>query len=228
LNDSPSRFVPTIVAHSLQWDSPPNTSDSAQGNDFDLPRVRFNADTVRFYLRGCGTDDPVNAFLSYYHVLEYYFVRVADEKLYDQLARRINDPKFAAVPKHLDGVVRDTLQHRTETDETEMLKLVLSKFVDESDVVDFIKAYEAYLQDNIYTKKRSIFGQDIEVKLNPGHVFGNVAKRIKAIRNALVHSSDRHERRERYVPTRKSEDLIRRETSLLKHLAEKVIVAAAS
>src|SRR4030095_12775326 len=138
-----------------------------------------------------------------------------------------NDPKFTTTPAHLNRLIQDTLDHKRETDETEMLKLVLSKFVDESELIEFIKAYETYVNDSLFTKKRSIFGEEVEVKLASGHVVGNIAKRIKIIRNALVHSSDRHERKERYIPNASSENMIKRELPLMKFLAERVIIASA-
>jgi hypothetical protein len=201
--------------------------EAISGNQLALPHVNFNSDTTRFYQRGMSTDDPVNQFLSFYQVLEYHFVAVADEQLYNKLSRRINDPKFTTTPAHLNRLIQDTLDHKRETDETEMLKLVLSKFVDESELIEFIKAYETYVNDSLFTKKRSIFGEEVEVKLASSHVVGNIAKRIKIIRNALVHSSDRHERKERYIPNASSENMIKRELPLMKFLAERVIIASA-
>ena len=55
---------------------------------------------------------------------------------------------------------------------------------------------------------------------------GNLAKRIKIIRNALVHSSDRYERQQRYIPTYGSEKMIRNEITLLRFFAEKVIIGS--
>jgi hypothetical protein len=193
-----------------------------------LPRVSFEPDLVRFYQRGVAADDAVIQFLSFYHVLEYFFVSVSDEQLYDKLGRRIKDPKFSPTPQQLDRIIQDTLEHKRLSDETEMLKRVLRKFVDETDLLDFIEAYEEYLQDNRLTKKRSVFGETIEIRLQPGHVIGNLAKRLKTIRNALVHSSDRHERKQRYVPGSKSEEFVEKEIPLIQYLAERVIIASAS
>ncbi|MBW2034069.1 MAG: hypothetical protein JRI94_10840 [Deltaproteobacteria bacterium] len=196
------------------------------GFELPLPRVNFNSDTIRFYQRGMSTDDPFIQCLSFYQVLEYYFVSISEEQLYNKLSQRINDLKFSTSPKNLDRLIQDTLTHKRETDETEMLKYVIFRFVDENEIVEFIKAYEEYLSENLYTKKRTIFGESVEVRLNPGHVIGNLAKRIKIIRNALVHSSDRYERQQRYIPTSGSEKMIRKEIPLLRFLAEKVITGS--
>lgn len=204
--------------------------DIERGDHLPLPTVQFNADIVRFYQRGVSTRDPVIQFLSFYQVLEYFFLSVSDGKLYDTLSHRLNDPAFKAVPRNLDRLIQDVLDHRRITDETEMLKLVLQNYVESDELVDFIEDYEIYLGEKHYTKRRQMFGQDMpEVRFEEQHLWGNIAKRIKVIRNAIVHSSDRHERSERYVPlTTRAEDAIMKEIPLMKFLAERVVIATAN
>ncbi len=110
-----------------------------------------------------------------------------------------------------------------------MLRLVLEKYVLFSDLTDFIQALEGRKAEKLYTKRRQLFGQDVaEVRLQEGHLQPNLAKRIKVIRNAIVHSVDRYEGRERFVPlTPSSEVVIREEVPLMRFLAEKVIIASA-
>jgi len=201
--------------------------DRFTGDEFPLQRVSFNPDIIRFYQRGMSTDDPFIQFLSFYHVLEYYFVAISDEQLYSRLSQRINDPRFSTSPSYLNRLIQDTLTHKRETDETEMLKNVLLRFVDEVELIEFIRAYEDYLNDRLYSKRRTIFGDTNEIRLTSGHVIGNLSKRIKIVRNALVHSSDRYERKQRYIPTTKSETMIGKEIPLMKFLAERVIIGSA-
>lgn len=198
------------------------------GNNFPLTNNIYNEDIVKLYHRGVTTEDPVNRFISYYQVLEYYFVQVSDEQLYNKLSRKINDPKFTTNPSNLDKIIQETLEHKRETDEVEMLNLVLRKYISEDDLFRFIRTYESFINKNIYTKKHTYFGKELEVKLQTNHVFNNIAKRIKVFRNALVHSSDRYEREERYIPSKDSEEIIKKEVPLLKYLAEKVIIATAT
>lgn len=203
--------------------------DSVPGDQLPLPTISFRSDIVRFYQRGMSTNDPVTQFLSFYQVMEYFFLAVTNEQLYAKLSRRINDPRFSTTNRNLDRIIQEVIEHRRTTDQTEMLKAVLGKFVDENELIEFIKAYEEHLGEKLYTKRKKIFGVDIaEVRLTPGHVLGNISKRITTIRNAIVHSSDQYERQERYVPlTTTSERLIRRDIPLLKFLAERVIIATA-
>lgn len=198
------------------------------GRALPLPRTSFNPDILRFYQLGTSTDVPVLQFLSFYQVLEYFFISVSDAHLYDRLRTRLNDPRFRATASHLDRLVQDVLDHNRATDETEMLRAVLTKFVTEQEVIEFIRAYEEFLKEPYYSKKRTRFGVDIEVRLQEGHVLGNVAKVFKAVRNALVHSADRHERAERHVPFSKGTEIVEKEVPLVRFLAERVVIASAS
>lgn len=192
-----------------------------------LGEVNFNSDIIRFYEFGMSTDIPESRFLAFYQVLEYYFVSTSNERLHEKLSNRIKDPRFTLTSSNLDRLVFDVIKHRHETDEAEMLKNVLEKFVDETELIAFIKAYEKHLGETIYSKRHTVFGVPVEIRLEEGHVFGNVAKHIKEIRNALVHSTDKYERRVRHVPFTKTTEKIAQDIPLIKFLAERVIISSA-
>ena len=204
-----------------------STSERKSGFELELPAVRYNDDLLRFYQLGISTEIPELQYLAFYQVLEYFFVGVSDEALYSTLRARLANPAFSLKPTHLDQIIQDVLGHAKTTDETEMLKLVLEKYLREDEVIAFIGRYEDYLSERWYTKKRERFGVDAEVKAQSGHVIGNVAKIVKIVRNALVHSSDRFERIGRHVPFSASSELVAREVPLVKYLAECVIIASA-
>jgi len=206
---------------------PFTTVERRPGFELELPLVTYNDDLLRFYQLGISTEIPELQYLAFYQVLEYFFVGVSDESLYGKLRSRLANPSFRLVPKYLDQVINDVVGHAKMTDETEMLKLVLDKYLDEQQLSDFITRYEEYLGDRWYTKKRERFGVELEVKTQSGHLIGNIAKIIRTVRNALVHSSDRFERIGRHVPFSASSELVEREVPLLKFLAERVIMASA-
>lgn len=199
-------------------------------NHFNFPRVNINPHLLKFYQLASSTEFESHKFLSYYHILEYFFLSVSDQNLYEKMSRRINDPKFKTIAQDLDKLIFDISSHKTENDETEMLKNVLSKFIIEDELIDFIKDYEEKIGENIFTKKKVLFGVEISgTNLQSGHVFGPIAKHIKTIRNAIVHSSDRHERNSRFIPYSKlSMDALKMEIPVLKFIAEKIIIASAN
>ncbi|MGV9003922.1 hypothetical protein [Flavobacterium sp.] len=198
-------------------------------NNFNFPRVKINPHLLKFYQLASSTEFESHKFLSYYHILEYFFLSVSDQNLYEKLSRRINDPKFRTTSQGLDKVIQDINSHKSENDETEMLKNVMAKYVNEDELIEFIKEYETLINESIYTKKRTVFGNEINgANLQSGHIFGPISKHIKAIRNALVHSSDRHERNDRFIPYSKtSMETVKTQIPILKFLAEKIIISTA-
>jgi len=217
-----------------EWPSPINRRlkrklthrDSRRGRELPFPKGKPNADLVRYYQRAMSTEDPVNSFLSFYQILEYFFLSVSEEKLYHKLSQRLKDPNFQIKAKDLDKIIQDTLNHKSESDETSMLKYVLEKYVDEHELIEFIRKYEHDLDESIFTKKKEIFGQSFEIKLQSGHVISNAAKRIKNLRNVLVHSSDKYQRNDVFVPTKANEEIVKKELPLIKNIAESVIIGS--
>jgi hypothetical protein len=120
------------------------------------------------------------------------------------------------------------LDYDSKNDETEMLKKVLTKYVKPSELIEFLKEYEDFLDEKYYSKQKNRFGQNLQVNFEETHVISNVATIVKVVRNALVHSSDRFERNERVIPFTKSTDIVIKEMPLIKFLAERVIIGSAS
>ena len=161
-------------------------------------------------------------------MLEYYFISVSDDILYKRLSRAFVDPAFRPSPRHFDKIILAVEDHKRTNDETEMLRNVLSAYCDDKEVIEFIQGYETREKAKIYIEKAECFGEDLEkLTLREGHIFGPIAKRIKVIRNTLVHSSDRYERKERYLPSPEADRVLLREVPLLRFLAERVVIATA-
>lgn len=202
--------------------------EKSEETNFSFPRARYNPDLLRFYTLGMSSDVPELQYLAFYQVLEYFFVTLADEQLYARLARRFHEPTFRATPAFLDRVIQDVNDHRRATDETEMLKMVIARFVEHNALIEAIDRIHTGIGERLYWNKVPRFGTPLQVNKEPNHTFGDVARIIKAVRNALVHSSDRHEREQRHVPFSDSSVLVRKEVPLLRFLAEKAIVGSAT
>lgn len=206
---------------------------------------QYNTTILQYFKQGILiNNDPVYKFLSFYHVLEYFFVLVSDEKLYANLRSIINQPDFNTVDeKNLDKIIQQVKQHRNMTDETQMLKDVLEKYITDhvkDKLLDFIQNQypfkdekgKSWLLMNKNHDFETVFSSEKEkyqgIKTDNGHdVLGQCAIRIKTIRNALVHSSDRYERQERFIPNKHNKQLLEKEIPLIKFLAEQIIIASA-
>lgn len=197
-----------------------------EGWNFDI-KASYNSDLIRIYQYAMSTNIAEMRFLSFYQVMEYFFVQTANERLYEKLSNKLKDPMFTLSDSNLDKLVQDVVKHRIENDETEMLKNVLGKFVEEQELISFIKLYETFLGKQVYSKKHDVFGSSMEVRLEQGQVISNIAKHIKETRNAIVHSSDRFERNTRHIPFTESTGQIEIDIPVMKFLAEKVIINSA-
>jgi hypothetical protein len=105
---------------------------------------------------------------------------------------------------------------------------VLDKYVDAEELIAFIRQYEAYLGDDMYTRRRRVFGEDVQVKLSADSVMEQVARTVMAIRQTLVFSPDRFSRTARNITFEQLTDTVRLEIPLMKFLAERVIIGSAS
>lgn len=231
------RGIPMLII--TEWESRDRNrekefefGEKLTGGNLPIKTLKFDNNLFHYYQMAVTSDMPSLKFLAFYQIIEYFFIQVADEELYNKLTRRINDIRFKTNSTHLDKLIQDVENHKRDTDETEMLKLVLKKYVDEDEIIEFIKEYEIFLGkgNEIYTKKRTIFGEEVAANtLQKNHVLGIISKTIKLIRNGLVHSSDRYQRNERYVPfSKEHNEMLKKDIPLIKFLAEKVMIATAN
>jgi len=192
-----------------------------------LPRATFRGELISFYKLAVASESPELKFLAFYQVLEFFYLSVSDQVLYERLASKIVGFDFKPNPANLDRLIQDVLAHRRESDETAMLRMVLQKFVDANELIDWIASHEKKLGEKSFTRKQKAFGGELQITLSSEHVFHTTAKYIKTIRNAIVHSSDRHERTERHIPFSQTTDVIHSCIPLIRQLAERVIYASA-
>lgn len=196
--------------------------------DYSIPKAIYSDDLVTFYKVARSSIFPNQEFLSYYHVIEYHFLRVSDEILHTSLKSLINSPSFSTSYKNVNKLISVLKKNDNSSDETEMLKAVLRKYVDEDDLMEHISALEKESGKTIYTDtKKKVFGEAASIELKKGHALNSTARVIKQIRNALVHSSDRYNREDCFMPFSESESVVISYIPIIKFLAEKIIFSTA-
>lgn len=194
----------------------------------EIPSADYDKSVVSFYKIAKSSQFPSQIFLSYYHILEYYFLRVADESLFNSVRAKLNEPGFKATYDSVSALIATINKNDNTSDERRMLREVLAKYVSENELIEFLMEEEAKRGDKIYSStKMKIFGEQFSVKLEKGHALANVSFLLKHIRNALVHSSDRYSREECYMPFTESEEVVVKYIPAIKFLAERVIFATA-
>lgn len=193
-------------------------------NDFFIPKIKYDKSLVSFYKAAINSDLPSQKFLDLYHIFEYLFLRVSEEVIYDKVKSYVNHSRFISNPQDIDKLISMIKKHNTENDETEMLKKVFNKYINEDDVVEFI--INNKLKSEFDNKK--IFGETLSLTDKQGHAISNLSKILKHVRNALVHSSDRYKREDCHIPFTESEKIITKFIPVMDFLAQKIIAGTAT
>ena len=197
--------------------------------DSSIPNIAYNDDLLKYYKVAKSSIFPNQQFLSYYHVLEYFFLRVSDENLHTSVKAIVNSPAFNSSYENVTRLMGALKKHDNSSDETEMLKAVLTKYVDEDEFISFILDLEKGANEKLYSdSKKKVFSQPATINLQKGHALNAAARVTKQIRNALVHSSDKYNREDCFLPLSESEHVVRSYVPLVRFLAERVIYATAS
>lgn len=196
--------------------------------DYTIPKATYSDDLVTFYKVARSSVFPSQEFLSYYHVIEYHFLTVSDEVLHTSVKSLINSPSFNADYKNVSKLISAIKKNDNSSDETEMLKAVFKKYVDEDDLIEYISNLEKLAGKAIYTDtKKKVFGEAAAIRLEKGHALNSTSRVVKQIRNALVHSSDRYNRENCFMPFSESESVVISYIEIIKFLAEKIIFSTA-
>ncbi|MGJ8670334.1 MAG: hypothetical protein ACSHXK_12650 [Oceanococcus sp.] len=202
--------------------------DESDDTELDIPQVTYEPSVVSYYKVAKSSQFPSQVFLSYYHILEYYFLRVADESLYSAVSSSLNDPSFVPSYDNVSSLVATIKRNDNTNDEKKMLREVLDRYVPEEDYIEYVKQIESDRGEKIFTgSKQKIFGEQFSIKLEKGHAIANTATLLKHIRNALVHSSDRYSRDDCFLPFSESEEIVVKYIPLVQFMAEKVIFSTA-
>lgn len=196
--------------------------------DVAIPKVTYDKNVVNYYMVARSSPFASQSFLAYYHVLEYYFLKVSEDALHHQMRAAINKTSFKSNTDGIDKLISLVRKQSNQDNETEMLRKVLQRFVLESDFIDYINNIELSHGEKLYTKRRQIFGEPLNITLTEGHALSNAANVLKHVRNAIVHSSDRYKREECHIPLSDTEDTIEEFIPIVRFFAEQVIFGTAS
>jgi len=208
-----------------------NMRRSSRIGEIDPPRRGYNEDLVQHYLLAVSTENLVIEYLSYYHILEYFYEAVFNDDLLKTVKNKITDPGFSYKRDkdigQLVNIIKRSLQIKSETttfSESEALKLCLSKYTSLAELKSKLTEYDKTLL-NYYKTTKVEFSGGVEVDFESSDregILAKLAKRIYATRNALVHSKDGD--KSKYTPFKDDRVLVR-EVPLMRFIAEMVILA---
>ena len=99
--------------------------------------------------------------------------------------------------------------------------MLLSTYFNKLDLRQWIENYEA-TNGPYFTEAAAVFGTSMRIDVSDDSIVPNIAARIYAIRNALVHNKEGEV--SRFIPYTGQEELLQKEVQILLHIAEQLII----
>lgn len=196
----------------------------------DTPPLRkYNADVVDYYKQALASNDPYIKYISFYHVMEYFYDEVFRRKMIADLKGKITHPDFSYKDEdkiyEMAMFVKNRWRMNDETgqgNELESLKYVLGEYIS----IDDLKSRICEIDSNalIYHQNNKVpFCNSPIINWSDSQkTFSELAKRIYSTRNSLVHSKS-SKNKERYRPYQ-DEKKLQLEIPLVQAVAEAIII----
>lgn len=215
-------ILPTLEMGRRMVDSVPNTIET-------IPRREYISDVVDYYRLAFSSADPYIKYISFYHIMEYFYDEVYKRKIVADLINKITHPDFSYKDEEkvyeIATFVKNRMHMNDESgqgDELESLKYVLKEYVDIEQLKNKLNSIE---QDSImfYQSNKVAFCKAPTIPWNDSEgVYNQIARRIYYTRNSLIHSKS-GKNRERYKPY-KDEKELQKEIPLVRVIAEMIII----
>lgn len=202
----------------------------ANGMQIDTPPLReYSEDVVDYYKQALASNDPYIKYISFYHIMEYFYDEVFKRKMVTDLKNKITHPDFSYKDDdkifEIAKFVKNRLRMNDETgqgNELESLKYVLKEYVSIDDLKTRINTIDSNALNYYQNNKVSFCNAPIIGWADSQGVFTQMAKRIYFTRNSLVHSKN-GKNKERYRPYQ-DEKQLQLEIPLVKAVAEAIII----
>lgn len=200
---------------------------SLQRTEFTVPKRKYNNILIDYYNLALSTDDPFVSFISYYHIIEYFYDEVFREQQISILREKITSPRFnykndEQVFNVIEQIlkVNRNVKENGSGNEQQSLNYVLIKFID--DILEFKNKLDLdslnFYQNHLVNFSH---GDSIDWNKDLEKVVKSVSNRIYKTRNSLIHSKSL-KKDITYHPYLHKDEL-HKEINLIKAIAESII-----
>lgn len=201
-----------------------------QESNIDVPPLRlYTSDVVDYYTMAMSSDDAYIQFISFYHVIEYFYDEVFKRRMVEDIQNKITHPDFsysnADKVYSLATFVRNRMKMNDEAgqgNEEQSLKFVLSEYINLDELEYRLSVLDPSIVDYYKNNKVPFSKAPVFSFKDTQAVMSNIAKRIYVTRNSLVHSKS-NSNNGRYKPY-KDEKSLSKEIPLLRAIAEQIII----
>ena len=200
-------------------------------DDMEPPRRKYLGELVYFYTRGISGESWDYQYLSYYHVLEYFFEKVYSDNMVAKMRQELTRPGFS-YKRDKDLLAFERIMRKTFKDfstasgvnEIEALILTLKKYIpDLTPLKNSLEAVSTSIVDYIKTTDSPFSNSKINLDVaDTEGVYTSMANRIYATRNAIAHSKETLSKK-KFVPFKHDKAIVN-EVLLIRVIAEEVII----
>ena len=201
-------------------------------SEIEPPKRTYVNELILHYQKGLSSESIDHQFLSFYHVLEYYFEKIYNDDIVANIKDELTKPNFSYKRNkditNLISIIHKRLRYKDDeflVNEPEALELTLKKFITDT---NFLKSELQSIAPTLveYFKTTDVpFSNGNKVNFETGNsdeILKNLSKRIYSTRNSIVHSKETN--KSKYTPFKDDKDLIN-EIYLMRVIAEIVIIA---
>lgn len=202
----------------------------AERENLGEPPLRsYDSNVVDYYKVAFSSENPYIKYISFYHVIEYFYEEVYRKNIIDAIRNKITNPSFSYKNDEkvyeIASLVKSKARYNDESghgNEKDSLEYVLKEYISIDELKERIEELKEGAVD-FYGNNAVAFcnGSIIQWKNIQG-VYTNLAKRIYETRNALIHSKS-GKNHSRYKPY-EHERLLVKELPLIRAVAELVII----
>ena len=189
---------------------------------------------LNYYKQAQTSEMPVLQYLAYYHIIEFFYLSISEQNMFEQIKQQVASPMFSANNEESLKLLYQTFKKISKNqkeedvwDERNALLLCLKKFVSD---LSLLKSAINSIQTNAlnYYKENEVSFADeakaINWDLQDNDIYTLIRNRIYSVRNAIVHSKDGE--KSRYKPFKHDKEL-NKEIPLIRAVAEFVIIYSA-
>ncbi len=206
--------------------------------EIETPKLFYNTELTERYNLALSSNDSFIQFISYYHIMEYFYDDVYNEALISSVKEILQHPGFSSrKPKDISKII-DLVQKKTRVareefqgSELEALELTIKAFTTIEELRSALSEFDPTLI-NYYKTHEVSFSNGDTIDLNDllnEKLPKKIAARIYKTRNSLVHSKSNNTRvKERgiYHPFTDENELTN-EIPLMRIIAESIIIKSA-
>ncbi len=210
------------ITLSNSWERSSYWLDTRRRETVQFPLRTYHSELVAYYQLALGSESLILSYLALYKILEFFFTSASEDLLHQKIKDQLVAPDFShSKVAKLRELVKTVRSFDQRMDERKMLITVLEKYLDKTELVQWIDDYEKKHSGN-YTTDKDIFGENQKVDTNDNQLFSSISKRIYHIRNVLVHNKEGES--SRFKPFSGQEKILFNETPLLLYIAEELIL----